>query len=397
MTISKPRARDLGLQLPGTPGPCNAISDVPGVEVGFTTLQSGDGSSAPRICTGVTAVLPRGHNPVPLPVWAGEFDLNGNGEMTGLHWVRDAGYFQGPICITNSHSVGVVHHAAVGWMVDTYRTQFREYHGWAMPIVAETYDGMTNDICGRHVTEQHALSALAGARSGAVAEGNVGGGAGMQTYEFKGGTGTSSRKVEILGIAHTVGVLVQSNFGSRRDLTILGTPVGRYLTNDALLSEHGAPETGSIVVLIGTDAPMSPLQLRRLAKRGALGLARTGTNGGHYSGDLMLAFSVSNPVYLPSIGEPQPYSFEMPTLNDAHCDGFYQAAVEAIEEAVINALIAAESVATVPAAGPNSARHRPPGTARGDPQTRAARRARALINRARAPAPARDCPIRSRS
>lgn len=347
MSQSKPRARDLGLRLAGTPGHWNAITDVPGVEVGFTTLRSGGSSGQPQICTGVTAVLPRGRDPRPLPVWAGHFDLNGNGEMTGLHWVRDAGYFQGPICLTNTHSVGIVHHAAVGWMIDTYPAQFRDAYGWAMPIVAETYDGMTNDIGGRHVTEQHALSALAGARTGAVPEGNVGGGTGMQTYEFKGGTGTSSRRLEIAGIAHTVGVLVQSNFGSRSELTILGTPVGRYLTEDALLSERGAPETGSIIVLIGTDAPLAPLQLRRVAKRGTIGLARTGTSGGHYSGDLMLAFSVANPVYLPAIGEPQPHGFEMQWLNDAHCDAIYQAATQAIEEAVINALIAAESVATL--------------------------------------------------
>ena len=177
----------------------------------------------------MTAVLPRGRNPVPLPVWAGEFDLNGNGEMTGLHWVRDAGYFQGPICITNTHSVGIVHHAAVGWMIDTYAAAFRDTYGWAMPIVAETYDGMTNDVCGRHVTEEHALLALRNAGTGRVAEGNVGGGTGMQTYEFKGGTGTSSRRFEIEAHVHTLGVLVQSNFGSRRELNILGTPVGRHL------------------------------------------------------------------------------------------------------------------------------------------------------------------------
>jgi D-aminopeptidase len=346
--MSKLRARDLGLHFPGNPGPLNAITDVSGVEVGFTTLRSGGGSSGqPQVCTGVTAVLPRGHNPVPLPVWAGQFDLNGNGEMTGLHWVRDAGYFQGPICLTNTHSVGIVHHAAVGWMIENYPAAFRDTFGWAMPIVAETYDGMTNDICGRHVTEEHALAALHSARTGSLAEGNVGGGTGMQTYEFKGGTGTSSRRFAIEGETHTVGVLVQSNFGAREELTILGTPVGRYLTEDALLSEHGLPETGSIIVLIATDAPLSPIQLQRLARRGALGLGRTGTSGGHYSGDLMLAFSVANPIYLPAIGELQPHSFAARWLNDAHCDAVYQATVEAIEEAVINALVAAESVPTI--------------------------------------------------
>jgi D-aminopeptidase len=345
--MSKPRARDLGLCLPGTPGPFNAITDVPGVEVGFTTLRSARAGSGPQICTGVTAVLPRGHQAVPLPVWGGQFDFNGNGEMTGTHWLADAGYFHGPICLTNTHSVGMVHHAAVGWMVETYQAAWHDAHWWAMPLVAETYDGLTNDICGRHVTEQDALAALRGARGGPVAEGNVGGGTGMQTYEFKGGTGTSSRRLSIAGHSHTVGVLVQSNFGVRRELTILGTPVGRHLDQDALLSDSGMPEAGSIIVLIGTDAPLSPPQLRRLAKRGALGLARTGTSGGHYSGDLMLAFSVANPHYLPPIGEAQPYSVDFQTLNDAHCDALYGPTVEAVEEAVINALIAAETVPTV--------------------------------------------------
>ena len=349
MPVIKPRARDLGLQFPGTPGPFNAITDVPGVEVGFTTLRSGgDKSGQPTVCTGVTAILPRGHQPEPLlPVWAGQFDLNGNGEMTGTHWVRDAGYFHGPICITNTHSVGIVHHAAVGWMIERYPTAYRAFHGWAMPIVAETYDGLTNDICGRHVKESDALAALDGARSGAVAEGSVGGGTGMQTYEFKGGTGTSSRRVKIEGQSHTVGVLVQSNFGIRHELTILGTPVGRYLTENAIFSELQMAEQGSIIVIIGTDAPMSPVQLKRLARRGALGLARTGTSGGHYSGDLMLAFSVANPVHMPSIGESQPYGMNLRWLNDAHCDALYGPTVEAVEEAVINALIAAETVPTI--------------------------------------------------
>jgi D-aminopeptidase len=216
-----------------------------------------------------------------------------------------------------------------------------------MPIVAETYDGITNDIGGRHVTEKHALDAISGARSGPVEEGNVGGGAGMQTYEFKGGTGTSSRQFQIENQPHTVGVLVQSNFGVRRELKILGVPVGRYLTENAIISDAGLPETGSIIVLIATDVPLSPIQLRRLAKRGALGIGRTGSSGGHYSGDLMLAFSVANPIYLPPIGAAQPHSFNFQSLNDAHCDHVYGAAVDAIEESVVNALIAAESVPTI--------------------------------------------------
>jgi D-aminopeptidase len=348
MTVApKPRARDLGLPLPGTPGPFNAITDVPGVEVGFSTLiRLAQGPDDRQVYTGVTAILPRGREGEPRPVWAGQFDLNGNGEMTGSHWIQDAGYFLGPICLTNSHSVGIVHQASVRFMIERYPNEFIHHHGWAMPVVAETYDGLLNDICGLHVREEHALEALYGARSGPVAEGNVGGGAGMATYEFKGGTGTSSRVFEIGDRAFTVGVLVQSNFGIRHELQILGVPVGREMPESAVLTELSHPEQGSIVVIIGTDAPLSSTQLTRLAKRGALGIGRSGTSGGHYSGDLMLAFSVANGIRMPSIGEEQPVSFNTEWLNDAHCDVVHAATVEAIEEAVLNALLAAESVPT---------------------------------------------------
>lgn len=343
----KPRARDLGLPLNGETGPHNAITDVPGVEVGFSTVKSlaahpGD----QQIYTGVTAVLPRGRGGPPRPVWAGQSDLNGNGEMTGTHWIEDAGYFVGPICLTNTHSVGIVHHAAVGWMIEEYREHFRKYHAWAMPIVAETYDGLVNDVCGRHLTEEHALKALRAARSGVVSEGNVGGGAGMATYEFKGGTGTSSRRCDVAGRRHTVGVLVQSNFGARKDFTVCGVPVGRHLTQGTV-QYPAAREMGSIIIVVATDAPLSPSQLRRLAKRGTLGIGRTGTSGGHYSGDLFLAFSVANEIYMPAIGEQQPYGFAGEWLNEAHLDAIYGPAVEAIEEAILNAMIAAESVPTI--------------------------------------------------
>ena len=245
MSQHKPRARDLGLPLCGTPGPYNAITDVPGVEVGFTTLTTlATESSDRQIFTGVTAVLPRGHARRPTAVWAGQYDLNGNGEMTGTHWIADAGYFVGPICLTNTHSVGMVHHATVGWMMEQYAEMFDSYVAWALPVVAETYDGMVNDIRGRHVTEAHALEALRSARGGPVAEGNVGGGTGNATYEFKGGTGTSSRHVTINGNGYTVGVLVQSNFGIRHEFNVIGVPVGRYLTEDAVITEHGGREQG---------------------------------------------------------------------------------------------------------------------------------------------------------
>jgi D-aminopeptidase len=348
MSSVKPRARELGLGLLGEAGPHNAITDVPGVLVGFKTLtQFAKAAGDTQICTGVTAILPRGHDPEPHAVWAGQFDLNGNGEMTGTHWIRDAGYFLGPICLTNTHSVGAVHQGAVRFMIETHANYFRKYHAWAMPVVAETYDGLVNDICGLHVTEQHALEALRGATGGPVAEGNVGGGAGMATYEFKGGTGTSSRRIAINGCSYTVGVLVQSNFGKRREFSVLGVPVGQHITENALLSARGIPEQGSIVVIIGTDVPLTSLQLQRLAKRGALGIGRTGTSGGHYSGDLMLAFSVANPVDVPMIGDPQPPTYRGEWLNDAHLDAVYGSTVEAIEEAILNALLAAESVPTI--------------------------------------------------
>jgi D-aminopeptidase len=348
MLTVKPRARELGLGLEGRPGSNNAITDVPGVEVGFKTLiDFAKAAGDTQICTGVTAILPRGHDPQPLAVWAGQFDLNGNGEMTGTHWIRDAGYFLGPICLTNTHSVGTVHQAAVRFMIETYAKHFREYHAWAMPVVAETYDGLVNDICGLHITEQHALEALRSAAGGPVAEGNVGGGAGMATYEFKGGTGTSSRCIGLNGCSYTVGVLVQSNFGKRSEFSVLGVPVGRHITENAVLSASGLPEQGSIVVIIGTDVPLTPLQLQRLAKRGALGIGRTGTSGGHYSGDLILAFSVANPFYFPAIGDRQPHAYQAEWLNDAHLDAVYGPTVEAIEEAILNALVAAESVPTI--------------------------------------------------
>ncbi|MCZ6828295.1 MAG: P1 family peptidase [Gammaproteobacteria bacterium] len=353
-TVKKPRARDLGLPLGGQPGRWNAITDVAGVEVGYCTLIDGDGElevGKGPVYTGVTAILPRGRSDQPRPVWAGQFDLNGNGELTGSHWIKDAGYFASPICITNTHAVGMAHHATVGWMIDQYRDYYHNYHSWAMPVIAETYDGMLNDICGRHVGESHVLEALESAATGPVAEGNVGGGAGMQTYEFKGGTGTSSRRIEIEGHAYTVAALVQSNFGLRPEFSVCGVPVGKHLTENAILSESTGHETGSIIVVIATDVPMLPIQLQRLAKRGALGIGKTGTYGGHFSGDIMLAFSTANNIFMPPLGADQPRSFNLECINDAHSDQIHEAAVQAVEESVLNAMIAAESVATLKPAG----------------------------------------------
>jgi D-aminopeptidase len=350
----KPRARDLGLPFDGVTGKLNAITDIAGVEVGFTTLIEGEGAvevGQGPIRTGVTALLPRGKRNKPSPIWAGQFNLNGNGEMTGTHWINEAGYFVSPICITNTHSVGMVHHVTVGWMIDQYRSFFQNDHGWAMPVIAETYDGFTNDICGRHLKEEHVLNALHSAASGFVAEGNVGGGTGMITYEFKGGTGTSSRRVKIGSEDYTVGILVQSNFGARKDLNILGVPVGKHWPENAVISEINAHETGSIIVIIGTDIPMLPIQLRRLAKRGAIGIGRTGTAGGNYSGDIFLAFSVANDIAWPSMHGDQPAAYALDFINDHYFDDIYRAVVQAIEEAVVNAMIAAESMTTVKPAG----------------------------------------------
>jgi D-aminopeptidase len=354
MTI-KPRARNLGLPFRGIPGPDNALTDIPGVLVGFTTVISGEGpleTGKGPVRTGVTAILPKGRQDRQKPVWAGQYNLNGNGEMTGTHWINEAGYFTSPICLTNTHSVGMVHHAVTGWMSRQYVSDFVDGHAWAMPVVAETYDGPANDINGRHITEQHALDAIESATSGLPAEGNVGGGAGMMTYEFKGGTGTSSRIVTIGENTWTVGTLVQSNFGARHQLSILGVPVGLEMPHEAPNPQANEPEQGSIIVVIGTDAPLLPNQLRRLAKRGALGIARTGSSGGHYSGDIILAFSVANEREANRRGlEEPPVLQSMTSVDDHYLDVIYEAAVQSVEEAIINAMVAAETVPLIKPAG----------------------------------------------
>jgi D-aminopeptidase len=345
------RARDLGLPLPGDPGPWNAITDVPGVLVGFTTLSSlVDPSLATGplpVQTGVTAILPRGFDRTPRPVWAGQATLNGNGEMTGSHWIRDGGYFLGPAMLTNTHSVGIVHHAATRWIIDHYAEAWTSRHLWAMPVVAETYDGVLNDINGQHVTAAHALAAIAAARSGPVAEGNTGGGAGMIAYEFKAGTGTASRRVAIENRNFTLGVLLQANHGIRPWLTVCGVPVGRSLAEGRLPGFDS--ERGSIIAVIATDLPLSPGALERLARRATLGIARGGTPGGHNSGDIFLAFSTANAIELPQISGPWR---SLAWLNDEFLDPVYLAAVEAVDEAVLNALLAARDVPMARPAGP---------------------------------------------
>ena len=334
MSAAKPRARDLGLPFPGTPGPYNAITDVKGIEVGFTTLTHPD----QFLRTGVTAILPRGKSAEACPVLAGHYALNGNGEMTGTHWIDDAGHFLGPILITNTHGVGACHTGAVSWMIETYADYFRERHAWAMPVVAETYDGVLNDINTLTVTPDHALAALKNAEAGPVAEGSTGGGNGMIAYGFKGGTGTASRQVALDEI-YTIGALVQANHGIRPWLTILGKPVGSMLPDKALVEK----ETGSIIVVLATDAPLSPLSLRAIAKRAAIGIGRNGTPGGNSSGDIFIAFSTANgQVRSEDRAIRQNYTY----LDPDHIDPLYLAAVEAVEEAVVNALVAGENVAT---------------------------------------------------
>ncbi|MBN8629545.1 MAG: P1 family peptidase [Rhodobacterales bacterium] len=338
-TSTKPRARDLGLPFPGTPGPLNAITDVPGVAVGFCTLT--DPSRNMR--TGVTAILPRPETE-PQPVWAGQYALNGNGEMTGTHWINDAGYFLGPILITNTHGVGAAHTGATRWMIGHYADYFAKEHAWAMPVVAETYDGVLNDINALHVQPDHAIAALEARSFGPVAEGSTGGGNGMIAYEFKGGTGTASRKITLGGRDYTVAALVQANHGIRRWLNILGQPVGELIPEGAF---YGG-EMGSIIVIIATDAPLSGLALRQVAKRAAIGIGRGGTPGGNNSGDIFLAFSTANPGPMPQFA---PAVSTREELNIDLLDTLYLAGVQSVEEAVVNAMVAGEDVATFKPAG----------------------------------------------
>ncbi len=332
----KPRARTLGIPFDGTPGPLDAITDVAGLEVGFTTLISGEGKlqvGEGPVRTGVTAILPRGlHDTLDHPVFAGGFSLNGNGEMTGMEWVDEGGFLEGPVMLTNTHSVGVVRDAVIKWRV-AHGAPDASGYWWSLPVVAETYDGYLNDVNGFHVHDENVFHALDSAKSGPVAEGSVGGGTGMICYEFKGGTGTASRKLGEKEGGYTVGVLVQANCGLRKQLTIAGVPVGREISTPAIWSQ----ETGSIIIVVATDAPLLPHQLKRLARRASLGLARTGSVSGNGSGDLFLAFSTANPDAAKSEGVAK-----LDMLPNDEINPVFEATVQATEEAIINALVAAE-------------------------------------------------------
>jgi len=336
LSQSKPRARDLGVPFDGTPGAWNAITDVKGVEVGHTTLISGSGKlvvGQGPVRTGVTAVLPRGKDSQD-PVFGAWFTLNGNGEMTGTTWLEDSGFLDGPVMITNTHSVGVVRDAVIEWRVKKAPPDQNGY-AWSLPVVAETYDGDLNDINGFHVKSEHAWHALEAAHSGPVEEGNVGGGTGMICNEFKGGIGTSSRVLEKKYGGYTVGVLVQCNYGWRSQLRIAGVPVGREI-QDRKVRDN---DVGSIIIVVGTDAPLIPTQLKRLVRRASLGLGRDGSFSGDGSGDIFVAFSTANPGAASNQGVRQ-----LTMLPNEQLNPLFLATVQATEEAVVNAMVAAETM-----------------------------------------------------
>jgi len=331
--MSKPRARELGIAFEGEPGALNAITDIAGIEVGHSTIIEGQ-----SVRTGVTILHPRGkrnHD----PVYAGHFSFNGNGEMTGAAWIDEGGVLEGPIGITNTHSVGVVRDTIIDWQVK-HEAIFQR---WSCPVVGETADGWLNDMNGFHIRAEHVNQALESAAAGPVPEGNVGGGTGMISFELKSGIGTSSRKVPDKLGGWTMGALVQANFGRRYQLTISGVPVGKHITSNAPFTNGKNPlnnEEGSLIVILATDAPLLPHQLKRLAKRASLGMARTGSLGGNGSGDIYLAFSTANP----GAANPSSEVAEIQALSNEHIDPLLSSSVYATEEAIINSLIAAETM-----------------------------------------------------
>lgn len=337
------RARDLGIPFDGTPGELNAITDVAGVLVGHCTLIKGEGSlviGEGPVRTGVTAILPRGK--LFEPVFAAFETLNGNGEMTGTTWVEESGFLEEPILLTNTHSVGAVYEASIHWRRKHKYHDADDAYGWAaLPVVAETWDGRLNDIQGHHVRREHAFQALDEARGGAVAEGNVGGGTGMVCHRFKAGIGTSSRVMEN---GFTLGTLVQANYGKREDLTIAGVKLG-HLIEGSEMNMNGLEPIGaghSIIVIIATDAPLLPHQLKRVARRAGLGIGRTGGFGANSSGDLFLAFSTAQ------VGGAAPTGVrQVAMLDNDQLDSFFQSVIQSVEESVINAMVAAETMAGI--------------------------------------------------
>jgi len=341
-SAADPRGRDLGIPFDfGSPGLWNAITDVPGVEVGHVTLIEGD-----SIRTGVTAILPRGRGEAARQLcYAGHFCLNGAGDMTGLTWVEESGFLDSPVVLTNTNSVGVVRDALISYAYRHWPPAGSDWTIWSQPVVAETWDGDLSDIYGMHVTREHAVTAIEAATSGPVAEGNVGGGTGMICYEFKGGIGTASRRLTAANGGYTVGVLVQANHGLRHQLRIAGLPVGLEIPSDGQRTK----DSGSIIIVVATDAPLLSHQANRLARRAALGLARTGSVAGNDSGDLFIAFSTANPQLVTA---PGPVAVS--TLPNQKMGPLFEATVGATEEAIVNALVAARTLTgykgrTVPA------------------------------------------------
>jgi len=341
---AKPRDRDLGIPFDGAPGQLNAITDVSGVTVGHTTVISGEGKlqiGKGPVRTGVTAVLPRGKDSMNNSVFAGWWSLNGNGEMTGTTWVEESGFLEGPVMITNTHSVGVVRDAVIQWRV-THGQPDPTGYWWSLPVVAETWDGWLNDINGFHVKPEHAFHAIDSAAPGAVQEGAVGGGTGMICNGFKGGIGTASRKFDVKGDGnYTVGVLVQCNYGTKNNLRVAGIPVGREIESDdhAASAEFSADDRGSIIVVVATDAPLVAHQLKRLARRVSLGLGRNGSISGNGSGDIFIAFSTANPG-----ASATDHVVDLKMLPNDKIEPVFAATVQATEEAIINAMIAAETM-----------------------------------------------------
>lgn len=343
----KPRARDLGVPFDGITGQFNAITDVKGVEVGYSTMISGNGKNSVGkgpVRTGVTAIFPRGKAKKFSPVYANWYSLNGNGEMTGTTWVTESGFLETPIMITNTNSVGVVRDAVLKWYVDTDWYKGEDWW-YTYPVVAETYDGFLNDIYGFHVKEEHVLEAIKNSSGGKLAEGNVGGGTGMMCLGFKGGTGTSSRVITINDSTYTVGVIVQANFGAKKNLTIAGVPIGVEL-KDTLNHKYNAPPQsrrqdgdGSIIVIVATDAPFLPHQLRRIAQRVSLGIGIVGGRGSNGSGDIFLAFSTANENAF-----NRDETTRVETFSNDMISPFFEATVQAVEESIINAMIAAETM-----------------------------------------------------
>jgi D-aminopeptidase len=343
---AEPRARDLGVPFDGTPGPLNAITDVAGVLVGHTTLISGSGKlnvGQGPVRTGVTAVLPRGLDSLSNPVFAAWFTENGNGEMTGTTWVEESGFLEGPVMITNTHSVGVVRDATIQWRVARGNADPNGYW-WSLPVVGETWDGWLNDVNGFHVKPEHVFHALDSAHAGAVEEGSVGGGTGMICNGYKGGIGTASRRLDAADGGYTIGVLVQCNYGTRDNLRIAGINVGREIPapEPYTFIPSDIAELGSIIVVVATDAPLLAHQLKRLARRVTLGLGRNGSVSGNGSGDIFIAFSTAN-----SGAAAEGHVVNLQMLPNDSLNPVFRATVEATEEAIVNAMVAARDMVGV--------------------------------------------------